>query len=321
MTTEAAKIYSFLPIMCLLSTCLVLDPIHVIISCYISNHHLKHHKSTTACNSFDVFYIPSSHNANATILCESGSCDDGNIYAIQGIFDVSVLSQTTQSNLRLYCGIDYYYSCALQPHTNSNNMLCDDTAFCMHYQYNPAKDYDIVIPSSYNKYNETITCDDTLDDCSIYCSHSHSCAYSDIICPQNNPNASCTIYCGDYACGYANIVCHNISSLIVYAKTTNALRYATIQASHVSNVMLSCSDSSSCQYMSLYATNGENIDIDCHGYTSCQYSSIVYESDGDYASSYTHLALVNVDCYGSYSCRSSTVRSNAGSLNVACNSD
>eukprot|EP01083_Nonionella_stella_P031009 84972_1 len=278
-------------------------------------------ESTTACNSFDVFYIPSSHNANATILCESGSCDDGNIYAIQGIFDVSVLSQTTQSNLRLYCGIDYYYSCALQPHTNSNNMLCDDTAFCMHYQYNPAKDYDIVIPSSYNKYNETITCDDTLDDCSIYCSHSHSCAYSDIICPQNNPNASCTIYCGDYACGYANIVCHNISSLIVYAKTTNALRYATIQASHVSNVMLSCSDSSSCQYMSLYATNGENIDIDCHGYTSCQYSSIVYESDGDYASSYTHLALVNVDCYGSYSCRSSTVRSNAGSLNVACNSD
>eukprot|EP01083_Nonionella_stella_P010481 29829_1 len=63
------------------------------------------------------------------------------------------------------------------------------------------------------------------------------------------------------------------------------------------------------------------IDIQCLGSRSCRSSNVLYVSDGDYVSGYTVPATVNLDCYGYYSCQGGSVNSNAGHLNVECNSD
>eukprot|EP01083_Nonionella_stella_P146950 462871_1 len=177
------------------------------------------------------------------------------------------------------------------------------------------------MPFGFDKYNETVQCDSDLKDCSIYCIGKYSCAYADIICPQNNQNATCTVYCESYGCSHATIIAHNISSLVLHTKSDYGLEYSTTEVRYLKNVIFNCDNWYGCQYMTVMAINTIDIDIQCHGSRSCRSSNIVYVSDGDYVSGYTVPASVNLDCYGYYSCLSGSVNSNAGYLNVACNSD
>eukprot|EP01083_Nonionella_stella_P301639 1035966_1 len=274
-----------------------------------------------ACGYANIYYNPTYSNANGSIVCAAGACSETTIYAIEGIFDISVMSDVAQSNLKLHCGINYYHSCEPQPSMDSNNMLCDDTDFCMNYQYDSSTDYDLIMPLKFHKHNDTVQCDSDLKDCSIYCIGEYSCAYANIICPQNNENATCTIYCESYGCSHSTIIAHNISSLVVYTKSDYGLEYSTTEVSYLKNVIFHCDNGYGCQYMTVMAINTIDIDIQCHGSRSCRSSNIVYVSDGDYVSGYTVPASVNLDCYGYYSCLSGSVNSNAGYLNVACNSD
>eukprot|EP01083_Nonionella_stella_P038910 105805_1 len=177
------------------------------------------------------------------------------------------------------------------------------------------------MPLKFHKHNDTVQCDSDLKDCSIYCIGKYSCAYADIICPQNNQNATCTVYCESYGCSHATIIAHNISSLVLHTKSDYGLEYSTTEVRYLKNVIFNCDNWYGCQYMTVMAINTIDIDIQCHGSRSCRSSNIVYVSDGDYVSGYTVPASVNLDCYGYYSCLSGSVNSNAGYLNVACNSD
>eukprot|EP01083_Nonionella_stella_P174562 605528_1 len=129
-----------------------------------------------ACGYANIYYNPTYSNANGSIVCAAGACSETAIYAIEGIFDISVMSDVAQSNLKLHCGINYYHSCEPQPSMDSNNMLCDDTDFCMNYQYDSSTDYDLIMPLKFHKHNDTVQCDSDLKDCSIYCIGEYSCA-------------------------------------------------------------------------------------------------------------------------------------------------
>eukprot|EP01083_Nonionella_stella_P269928 913637_1 len=274
-----------------------------------------------ACSHANIWYSPMHSDANGSIVCATGACSATDIWAIEGVFDISVMSDVAQSNLNLHCGINYYHACELQPSMDSNTMLCDDNDFCMNYQRDPLTDYDIIIQRSYAKYNDTVECDSDLNHCSVYCIGKYSCAYADIICPQNNDDATCTIWCQSYACSHATVIAHNISSLVLITKSDYGLQYVTTEVSYLKNVIFHCDNGYGCEYMTVTAVNTMAIDIQCRGSYSCQSANVLYVSDGDYISGYTVPAIVNLDCYGYYSCRSGSVNSNAGHLSVQCNRD
>eukprot|EP01084_Bolivina_argentea_P199498 341372_1 len=277
--------------------------------------------SSSACRYAKIYHNPEVNESKSTIHCGIGGCTQMSIYSIEGTFDIMIESRVSQTNLKMYCGINYYHSCDLQSTANSNYMLCDNTDFCMNYQFNPDTDFNIVIPQSYSKYNDTIICDSNVKDCSIYCISKYSCSYSDIICPQNSENASCTIYCGNYGCSHSVISAYNISTLTLHSKSDYAFEYVTLQISYLKDIIIKCNNAFSCQHMKLNSINTNEIDLSCRGRYSCAYSDIMYSSDGDYYTGYQYLSNVDVDCYGDYSCRQTTINSNAGYLNVACNSD
>eukprot|EP01084_Bolivina_argentea_P141271 248252_1 len=281
--------------------------------------------TSDACRAANIYYEPIATDRNATILCGNAACVETNIYSSIGISNISVISDNSQLNLQFYCGINYYFSCHLQPSIFSNNMLCDDTHYCMktNNQYDMNLNT-IVILNAFDKYNKTIQCDPTYPHCSIYCIGRYSCGYSNILClnSQNSMNTSCSIYCGYYGCSHSTITVNNISSLIIETKENYAAQYVTIIANYLDNIKLICKNSYSCQYISTHAMNiKESISMNCVDSYSCQYSNIQIMSNGNYYDGYTYFPNTDIDCYGSWSCRSSTINSNSGYLNIACNSD
>eukprot|EP01084_Bolivina_argentea_P233001 392541_1 len=303
----------------------------VYVDCYGSN----------GCRSTDI-YCESVKN-NCTIVCQYSSCYQTNVFGFEGIFDVNIVSYDTNADITLYCGPNYYESCVLQRDISNNKMLCDNNNYCMNYKYDASKDENIILLSDYQKYNETIQCSDynncnvycfglysckysTIDcsvtsNCNVFCIGQYSCSFATVLCPENNETATCTIQCNEYSCEYSSILAHNISSLQVSAQNTYALQYASIISVNVDTVILDCNAASSCIYISFKGENINNININCMQSSSCQESQFIYMTSGDYYNGYDIHANFDINCLGSSSCRESVIRSNAGYLNVDCNSD
>eukprot|EP01083_Nonionella_stella_P139941 428041_1 len=296
---------------------------------------------SNGCRSSSI-YCEQSMDNSCHVACDTSACYDTKVYALEGIFDVNITSQDTNADITLYCGVVYHESCALQRDMSNNQMLCDSTNYCMNYQDDEDNDHNIILWSDFQKYNETITCDDHLN-CNIYCVGEDSCAYSTIQCgTSQNCNvhcfgqrscqystissvrlmdAACSITCDQYSCQYASVEAYNISSLEVHVPNTYGLQFATIEASHVDTVTINCDASSSCKSVMFTAIDTSNININCIGSSSCSTAELNYISSGDYYHDYAVYANFNVDCYGGSSCSESLIASNAGFLNVDCNSD
>lgn len=67
--------------------------------------------TTTPCYFSNIYHhsLWDDEAANATVWCGVTGCSETDVLAVQGTFDVSVVSQVSQTNFRLYCGVGWYH--------------------------------------------------------------------------------------------------------------------------------------------------------------------------------------------------------------------
>eukprot|EP01084_Bolivina_argentea_P231358 390188_1 len=299
--------------------------------------------NSNACRNMDMYCEPKVDNNNCTLICSQSSCITTEIYVPEGIFDANIITTDTNADVKLYCGINYYQSCSLQRDVLTNQMLCDNHNFCMNYKHDKTDDENIVLLSDYQKYNESINCGgykncniycfglnsckySTIDcnsstNCNVFCLGQESCMRSNIYCPENVSNGTCAITCNSNSCKYAAIDAYNISSVIIDVEGSYGLQYAMITSSNINTITINCYKSYSCEQIDLRAVDTSNININCHATGSCRLSDLFSISSGNYYIGYAVHSNFNVDCYGSSSCHTNTIQSDAGYLNVDCNSD